>query len=289
MRKLLETVCAGFLLQGIVSGGLAAERANSVYHTDGKLAAEVGSRKATRSFVAPREVNYHEPAREYVDRRAGGWNFHLERELAERRPEQAQRVVARLHAKLDQTLALLPARSHDLLRKLSLFVMLGPEAAGGGRDNGAEYFRSSDPDFHPLLDLRWRRAIVVYSAENYLRQDEHWAVQMLLHEFAHAWQLEQWPEKEPEIMTAWERAKTSGLYRGVKDVNGTVLERAYALHNQLEYFAELSCAYFWRGEYEPFDREALRRYDPIGLAMIEKMWGVNGPAPPPSPRAGQNE
>ena len=79
------------------------------------------------------------------------------------------------------------------------------------------------------------------------------------------------------------------MYRGVKDVNGAILESAYARQNQLEYFAELSCAYFWRGEYEPFDRAALRQYDPGGFAIIEKMWGVNSPPPPSSPRAGMVE
>jgi len=167
--------------------------------------------------------------------------------------------------------------------------MLGPDATAGGRDNGSEYFRRIDPDFHLHLDPRWRSALVIYSADNYLRQSEHWSVQLLVHEFAHAWQLEQWPEKQPDILASWQAARNGGLYRSVKDVNGTVLESAYALQNQLEYFAELSCAYFWRGEYEPLDREALRRYDPVGFAMLEKMWGICGPSPPPSPRAGQVE
>jgi hypothetical protein len=241
----------------------------------------------TRSFTPPKKVDYRQPAREYIERQAGGWTFHLERELADRQPETAERVVKRLAAKLDEVMKLLPNHAGEQLRKLKFFVMLGPEATGGGRNNGAEYFRRTDPDFHPLLDARWRSAVVIYSAKNYLWQNEHWAVLMLVHEFAHAWHLERWPEKQPEILAAWQQAKTTSLYRGVKDVNGTVLENAYALHNQLEYFAELSCAYFWRGEYEPFDRQALRRYDPAGCAMIESLWGVRQPPPPPSERAGK--
>ena len=31
---------------------------------------------------------------------------------------------------------------------MTLFVMVGPDAPGGSRDNGAEYCRSIDPDYH---------------------------------------------------------------------------------------------------------------------------------------------
>jgi hypothetical protein len=73
-----------------------------------------------------------------------------------------------------------------------------------------------------------------------------------------------------------------GLYRDVKDVNGDRIETAYAAHNALEYFAELSCAYFLRGEYAPFERPALQTYDPEGYALIETLWGLRGPPPPAS-------
>lgn len=243
----------------------------------------------TRSFAPQKTVSYRTPAREYVERQAGGWTFHLERELVELRPDEAARVVRRLEAKLDQALALFPAPARGRLRGLSFFVMLGPAATGGGRDSGTEYFRRTDPDFHEHLDPRWRSAVVIYSAANYLWQNEHWAVLMLVHELAHAWHLEQWPERQPDILAAWQQAMAAKLYHGVKDLNGAALEKAYAAHNQLEYFAELSCTYFWRGEYEPFDREALRRYDPAGFAMIEKMWGIHAPSPAVSDRAGQKE
>lgn len=245
--------------------------------------------RPTRSFAPRPTVDFRQPKRDYIEWHAGGWTFYLERELAERESGQARRVVARLEAKVGEVLALLPPHAGETLRRLSFYILLGPRAAGGGYNNGSEYFRRIDPDYHKHLDPRWRSVVVVYSAENYLWLDDHWAVRVLVHELAHAWQLERWPERQPDILAAWNSAKEAGLYRGVKDVNGTPLERAYALQNQLEYFAELSCAYFWRGEYEPFDRESLRRYDPKGFAMIEKMWGVRGAPLPPSDRAGQVE
>lgn len=233
------------------------------------------ARQATRSYDAPPAIDFRTPTRTYVERRSRDWVFQLEQELVDREPDKAEAVVTRLALKLDFTLDLLPANCRARLRALKFFVLLGPEATGGGRDNGAEYFQRIAPDHFSSLDPRWRSAIVIYCAGNYLWQNEHWSVQVLLHELAHAWQLEQWPEQQPEILNAWKHARSAGLYEGIKDVNGTRLPRAYALVNQLEYFAELSCAYFWRGEYEPFDREALRTYDPVGFEMIERMWGVH--------------
>ncbi|MDB6155426.1 MAG: hypothetical protein JWL90_3879 [Chthoniobacteraceae bacterium] len=254
----------------------------------GDVAIEAPAR-ATRSFAPRKQVNYREPARHYIERKLDKWTFQLERELIEQRPDEADQVVKRLEAKLEQTLQLFPANARERLRTLSIFVMLGSQSANGGQDNGAEYFRRIDPDFRAHLDPSWRNVLVIYSASNYLWQDEHWAMQLLVHELSHAWHLQQWPEKQTDIFSAWQQAMAAGLYHGVKDVNGVPLDKSYAAFNQLEYFAELSCAYFWRGEYEPFDREALRLYDPAGFAMIEKMWGVRMPPPPPSASAGLNE
>ncbi|MEI6232737.1 MAG: hypothetical protein WCT04_06785 [Planctomycetota bacterium] len=65
-----------------------------------------------------------------------------------------------------------------------------------------------------------------------------------------------------------------GLYFGVKDRKGKTIDKAYASVNQLEYFAELTCMYFVECDYHPVNRVELNVYDPDGLAMIEKMWGI---------------
>jgi hypothetical protein len=241
--------------------------------------ASAPGRISTRSFAPPKQVNYREPRREYVERDTGQWKVFVEHDLAEEHADLAEAALRRLEVKLGELFRLLPEPTHARLQQLPIFLMLGKEAKAGGRDNGAEYFQHSAPEHYPLLDPRWGSALVIYSARNYVWLTDDWALRILAHEFAHAWHLEQWPEKQPEILAAWENAVDQKLYEGVKDVQGKPLERAYAATNQLEYFAELSCAYFYRGEYEPFDREALRRHDPQGFAMIEKMWGIHPMTP----------
>jgi hypothetical protein len=219
-------------------------------------------------------VDYREPPRQYRAFRAGCWKVWVEKELLSAAPDLAGEALARLGTRLAEALAVLPARSRPQLRKLPIFLLYGPEARGGGRDNGLEYFRKTAPEHSAHLDPRWKSCVVVYCAENYLRLSEFWALKALVHEFAHAHHLEHWPEDRPDVRQAWASAARRRLYRGVQDDQGRRREKAYAAVNHLEYFAELSCIYFVGGEYEPFDRQGLQTYDPAGCALVEKMWGL---------------
>jgi hypothetical protein len=244
----------------------------------------VPARNIARSFQPPKFVNYREPNREYVERSAARWKVFLERELVDEHADLADAALRRLDKKLGELSQLLPEHARARLQRLPIYLLLGEESRAGGRDNGAEYFQHNAPDFFEFLDPRWGSSLVIYSARNYVWLDDDWALRVLIHEFGHAWHLEQWMEKQPDILAAWQNAVDQKLYEEVKDLRGRRIDRAYAATNQLEYFAELSCAYFFRGEYEPFDREALRQHDPIGFAMLEKMWGISGPPPAPTRR-----
>jgi hypothetical protein len=240
------------------------------------LAAEgiPGATEGLRSFKPAKAVNYRVPERTYVITNLNGWSVHLEQELAEDQRELADKATQRLAEKLQMVLSLVPPQTHARLRRLPIFLLLGEESKKEGRDNGAEYFQKQAPDYWNWTDRRWGSSLVIYSARNYVWLSDEWAVRLLIHELAHAWHLEQWPEEQEDILAAWKHARANNLYLNVKAVNGTVIPRAYSIDNQLEYFAELSCAFFWRGEYEPFDRKALQTYDPVGVAMLRKMWGV---------------
>src|SRR5262249_35026977 len=145
------------------------------------------------------------------------------------------------------------SQARSRFQKLTYFLMYGPKSSAGGRDNGLEYYQRTAPTYHKDLDPRWSSAIVVYAAENYVWLSDLWALKALVHELAHAYQLEQWPESQPDILRTWKHATDHGLYRGVRDEKGRTLDKAYATVNQLEYFAELSCMYFARCNYQPND------------------------------------
>jgi len=222
-------------------------------------------------------VDYRQPPRQYVTTHHGKWTILVEEQLETDAPALAKQAMARLARKLDEALKALPEPSRATLQMLRIFLMYGPQAKGGGRDNGLDYISKKEVDYYKQLDPRWASGVIVYCAGNYAQISEFWALKALVHEFAHAHQLEQWPEDQPDILGAWQNAMKLRLYHGVKDDQGNTLDSAYAATNQLEYFAELSCMYFVGCNYQPFDRAELKAYDPVGYAMIEKMWGLGRP------------
>lgn len=219
-------------------------------------------------------VNFNDPPREYETARAGEWTIKVEKQLLVDAPEVAKKAMKRLDKKLAEALKSLPDSSHARLKKLPVFLMYGPKSKGGGRDNGLDYFQKNAPKHYKQLDPLWSSSVVIYCAENYVQISDFWAVKAIVHELAHAHHLEQWPEDQPDIYQAWKNAMRVRLYHGVKDDQGKTVDKAYAAVNQLEYFAELSCMYFVGCNYQPFDRKELKDYDPVGYAMIEKMWDL---------------
>jgi hypothetical protein len=243
----------------------------------GSVAAELGQVPKRRQ---PRAVDFRRPARQYesltiADSKFGDLTVLVEKQLKADTPAVAKAAIARLKAKRAEALSVLPKPAREKLAKVRFFLLYGSKARNGGRDNGLEYFQKNAPEHHPQLDPRWGDAIVIYCAKNYVEISDLWALKALFHELAHAYQLEQWPENEPEIVHAWEHAKNEKLYLNVVDVETKQsIDSAYAISNQLEFFAELSCMYFVKCNYEPSDRNQLKAYDPVGYAMIRKMWKV---------------
>jgi hypothetical protein len=221
-----------------------------------------------------KQVDFRDPPREYKTVRLDKWPVFIEKQLLSESPTVAREAQARMKAMLPTALAALPEHCRANLRKLLLYLLYGPRARGGGRDNGLEYFQRDAPKHHKHLDPRWASCVVIYCADNYVRISDFSALKALVHEFAHAYHLEQWPEKQPDIVRAWEHAVEQGLYRKVLDDARKRIQKAYALVNQLEYFAELSCMYFVGCQYQPFNRKELKAYDPAGYEMIQKMWRV---------------
>ena len=153
--------------------------------------------EAATSPPPPQEpADYRSPPRAYERHAAQGWTVWVEQELAERAPTLCARALDRLDRKLGELLAVLPPASHTKLRELPVYLMYGRKATAGGRTNGAEYYQRGAPRHFKHLDPRWEQCVVVYSAENYVWLSEFWSLKVLVHEFAHAWQLEQWPEEE---------------------------------------------------------------------------------------------
>jgi hypothetical protein len=99
----------------------------------------------------------------------------------------------------------------------------------------------------------------------------------VLHELAHAYHDRVLGHDHEGIKAAYETAKAGGAYDRVErqDAEGNKrMDRACALTNPQEYFAECTEAFFGHNDFFPYTREQLRRHDPEMFAVLEKVWGV---------------
>ena len=101
------------------------------------------------------------------------------------------------------------------------------------------------------------------------RKEQPW---IALHELSHAYHHKHLGYDNSMVLQAFEKARLSFRYNTVEHVNGST-KKAYAMNNKKEYFAELSEAYFGYNDQEPFDRNALRAFDPVGFKMVQTVWG----------------
>ena len=224
------------------------------------VAAEPGERL---SFDAPQRTYLRCPGMSHV---------FYEMDPGEDKARLSAQACRKFTDQLEHVTRQLPAASRPFFKDINFFLMLGEKSALGGLRSGMRFVRRGEPSEANGYDLRWANGIVVYSTTNLMFLSELWTRKAIVHEMAHAWHIGHWPEKHPPILSAWQQAMDRQLYRDVQDVNGKLIPKAYATANQLEYFAELSAAYFVGINYFPFDRDGLQRYDPAGAAMVEAMW-----------------
>jgi hypothetical protein len=100
-----------------------------------------------------------------------------------------------------------------------------------------------------------------------------------LHELAHAYHDRVLPGgfDNAEIKAAFERARAGRTYERVErrwgDGRPNTFERAYAMTNPMEYFAESTEAFFSRNDFFPFTREELKQHDREMEQLLVRVWG----------------
>ena len=97
---------------------------------------------------------------------------------------------------------------------------------------------------------------------------------MVLHEMAHAFHHKFLTGgfDNKELKAAYQKAVKSKKYDSVLKIAHTE-EKAYALNNPQEYFAEATEAFFGTNDFYPSVRSELRLHDPEGYDLLKKLWG----------------
>jgi hypothetical protein len=207
-----------------------------------------------------------------------GWQVHIQDKLLKSEPADTERALVLLQGMLDQIGRDLPAPAVAELRKVPLYFS---PAYKPGR-SGAE--------FHP--DAGWLRnngrdpvmaRAIEFSGVHDFEAETKRMPNFALHELAHAYHHRVLKDGfgNAEIKAAYERARAAGLYARVERHHGNgrpnTFERAYAMTDPMEYFAETTEAFFSRNDFFPFTRDELQRHDPEMFALLAKLWGAGEP------------
>ena len=175
-----------------------------------------------------------------------------------------------LRIQLDEIVRVLPTTAVSELRKVSLWV--SPEypktSPRAEYHPGAEWLRDKGRDPAMVKGVEFTN-VRIFAAE--VRRMPNFA----LHELAHAYHDRVLGFDEPRVVACYEAAKASGKYDHVlrQDSEGRrSLDRAYAMSDHKEYFAECTEAFFSRNDFFPFNRDELKEHDPNMFALLKLLW-----------------
>jgi hypothetical protein len=207
----------------------------------------------------------HEPTESYIVRELHGFTVHVS-SAAMANPDTTDPALELLEAELVEVIELTPKHAHRVLRTVKVWVEHNaPEHACACYHPGKQWL--IDNGFNPDKV----KGIEIANPKNFVNWTNNAQPLMVLHELAHAYHDLVLGFDHELVRTCWNNAVSSGNYDEVMHVSGNA-RRHYALTNDREYFAELTEAYFGRNDFAPFDREALRTFDPQGFDMIERLW-----------------
>jgi hypothetical protein len=204
-----------------------------------------------------------------------GWTLRIDQRLIDKNPAVVEKAVGLLDKHLEGILQLVPAKAVAELKKTPLnFTLPYP-----GVRPTAEYHGGLEWIKKTGREISIAKSVEFTDVDKFEAETKRMPV-FVLHELAHAYHDKVVPGgyQNPEIKGAYDKAKASGAYDAVRRWTGTKFtdkpERAYAMNNQMEYFAESTEAYFARNDFEPFDRAELQQKDPGMLLVVEKIWGI---------------
>lgn len=208
-------------------------------------------------------------------REISGWKVHINKSLLTDSTKPAtEKALGMLKVQLDEIIKLVPAPAVAELQKVGLYFS-PPYPEFGER-----------AEFHP--DAKWLKDNgrdpvmgkgVEFSNVESFEEDTRRMPNFALHELAHAYHNRFLNKgfENPELVVAYNKAKAGGTYDKVERVDSKGnrrMDKAYAMTDPMEYFAEATEAFFVRNDFYPYTREELERHDPEMAALVKKLWGV---------------
>ena len=204
-------------------------------------------------------------------RKVEGWTVHISRALRETQPKKVATAIKLLTGQLQRVVKFVPPKAVNALRTVPIWI--NPQYKGV--TPRAEYHPSkrwlSGNDRNPAMAKAIEITNVsIFEAENRRMPD------LILHELAHAYHDQVLNFENAAIKEAFHLAKESGTYDSVQRFTGrkTITDKAYAMSNHKEYFAETTEALFGQNDFYPFNLQELQAHDPQMVIVLKRCWGV---------------
>ncbi len=279
----LTVASAALLADGktvrLVLDGLAPTWCMSIQYrlkgADGRAIAGVIHNTIHEIEGQPKAKEKPEPGKPtaHTDRPLEGWTIRIDDRLLKGPDEtMGTKSLRFLEGKLADIKAVVPA---DKLKKLQAVVIVLDLAHG----------KLSSMQYHP--GAGWLKAngysedlakcvhipVAAQLATKRSINEQPWVI---LHELAHAYHDQVLGFDEPRIREAYDNYKKSG--RGDKTLlfNGQRVKH-YALTTPMEFFAEMTEAYFGVNDFFPFNKAELKEAEPEILELLKGIW--DGPIP----------
>jgi pimeloyl-ACP methyl ester carboxylesterase len=214
-------------------------------------------------FIA---LNAAAPAAGYEVRSIAGWRVAVSKELLNQDPAATHRAIELLQAQLDELVKIMPPGVVAPLQAVPLWMSPTPQ----GQHPRAEYHPSAgwlgEHGRNPAMAKSIEFSNIAIFEQELVRMP-----MMTLHELAHAYHDRVLGFDHAEIEAAYRRAVAGKSYEAIRRSNGKT-ERAYALTNAKEYFAETTEAFFGRNDFYPFTAAELERHDPAMHRLMKHIW-----------------
>lgn len=233
-----------------------------------KVKAEIREKALARSKEG--EVGIARETREI-----SGWQVHINKTLLSDEAKPAtEKALGMLKVQLDEIIKLVPAPAVVELQKVPLYFSPAYPKSGERAEFHPDAGWLKDNGRDPVMGKG-----VEFTNVNSFEDDTKRMPNFALHELAHAYHNRFLPKgfENPEIAAAYQKAKASGKYDKVERVDSKGnkrMDKAYAMTDPMEYFAECTEGFFVRNDFYPYTRAELEKHDPEMAALVQKLWGV---------------
>ena len=194
-----------------------------------------------------------------------GWTVHIDDRLSD---DLGKIAIRCLESQLHNISLILPADKVTRLRKVPIWL---------DRTHGKLVPAQYHPGAEWLAENGYDRALVkcvhvpdaTYFAGARHQREQPWAI---LHELAHAYHDQVLGFDHGEVKVAWQAFRDSDRSKQVLHVNGKLRDH-YARTNPMEFFAEMTEAYFGSNDFFPFNSGELKRDERAIFSLMERTWG----------------